>query len=52
MHIHFQLVQQCDYVYQNKFFNVHMYILRLFYIASSIRISILIDPFNIGFVDP
>ena len=24
--------------------NVHMYILRLFYIASSIRISILIDP--------
>ena len=45
--IQFQLVQQCDYIYQNKFFNVHTYILCLFYIASSIRISILIDPLGL-----
>ena len=51
MHIQFQLVQQCIQISTRiNSTNVHTYILRLFYIASSIRIYILIDPFLQGFV--
>ena len=40
----FNTVQQCIQISTRiKFFNVHTYILRLFYIASSIRIFILIN---------
>ena len=49
MHIQFIHVQQCIQISTRiNSSNVHMYILRLFYIASSIRISILIDSFSNG----
>ena len=47
MHIqfNFQLVQQCIQISTRiNSISVHTYILRLFYIASSIRMFILIDP--------
>ena len=42
MLIHFIHVQQCDYIYQNKFFNVHS----TYFVCSTLRVILQ------GFVDP